>query len=114
MTPYATQNNRYQLYINKEDEAFDGYISEYAFVYLFDSNGDFKKQLFEIVVCSKGVFLYDDRGMWIYEEEYLPDGKSFTPISEIEYLFLPDEFNEELAPVIDEIMRIREERLSNN
>ena len=107
---FNTQDTRPYKYINIDD--FDFCMHEYCFVFLVDDNGDFKKALFEIFVTSEGVMLVNSRFTHCTYDGFLPDGKSFTPISEIEYLFLSDEFNAELAPVIEEMQRIRNERLN--
>ena len=110
-TQFNTHDEYFDIYINEDN--FDVCIGENCFVFLIDNNGDFKKALFELFVTSEGIMLIENRFIRCTSERFLPDGKSFTPISEIEYLFLPDEFSDELAPVIEEIMRIREERLAS-
>ena len=107
---FDTQNKHPYKYINRDD--FDFCMHENCFVFLVDDNGDFKQALFEIFVTSEGVMLVNSRFIRCTSDYFLPDGKSFTPVSEIEYLFLPDEFNAELAPVIEEMQRIRNERLN--
>ena len=90
-------------------------VDENVFVFVYDNYGNLKKALFQLVIVNGRVLLFDPRIMSMDTYKELPKvADHFTPISEIEYLFLPEEFNEELAPVIEEIMRIREERLSNN
>lgn len=110
-TQFNTHDKYFDVYINEDN--FDVCIGEDCFVFLTDNNGDFKKALFELFVTSEGIMLIENRFICCTSKRFLPDGKSFTPISEIEYLFLPDEFSDELAPVIEEIMRIREERLAS-
>ena len=109
---FDTQDKRFHMYINEDD--FDFCMGENCFVFLVDDNGDFKKALFEIFVTSEGVMLVNSRFIRCTSDDFLLDGKSFTPVSEFEYLFLPEEFNAELAPVIEEMQRIRNERLNNN
>ena len=88
-------------------------VNENVFVFVYDNYGNLKKALFQLVLVDGKVLLFDPRIMSMDTYKELPKvADHFTPISEIEYLFLPDEFNAELAPVIEEMQRIRNERLN--